>query len=122
MIPDIENMSAEQLREIICIQTFQAKESKDQIAWYKGTIKDLERKTRILENEKESILKEKESILKQLQDLLEKFSSMKFELSQLKRLVFGSKQYHPQKRLLIRGTKVTGRITMAGFHYLIICR
>ncbi len=95
----LENMSAEQLRELVLekqnkltsleqtnrIQAIQVKESEDQITWYKKEIEDLERKTRILE-------KEKESILKKLQDLLEKFSSVKFELSQLKRLVFGSKR------------------------------
>ncbi len=33
---------------------------------------------------------EKESLLKKMQEILEKFSSVKFELSQLKRLVYAS--------------------------------
>ena len=82
MNPSLENMNPEQLREMIRIQ---ARESEDQIAWYKKAIEGFEKKVRTIEQEKESLLK-------RLQDILEKFSSMKFELSQLKRLVFGSKR------------------------------
>ena len=82
MNPSLENMNPEQLREMIRIQ---ARESEDQIAWYKKAIEGFEKKVRIIEEEKESLLKK-------LQDILEKFSSVKFELSQLKRLVFGSKR------------------------------
>jgi len=85
MIPGIENMSTEQLREMIRIQAIQAKESEDQIAWYKRAIEDLEKKVRTVEEEKESLLK-------RLQNTLEEISSVKFELSQLKRIVFGSKR------------------------------
>ena len=92
----IENMSAEQLRELVLekqneivsleqINRTQARESEDQIAWYKKAIEDFEKKVRIIEEEKESLLEK-------LQDILEKFSSIKFELSQLKRLVFGTKR------------------------------
>ena len=55
-------------------------------------IKKLEQKTRILEVEKEKLFGEKNEIEEKFQDLLEQFCSMKFELSQLKRLVFGSKR------------------------------
>jgi len=82
---DLENMSIEQMKEMIRIQAIQAKESADQIAWYKGTINDFEKKVHTIEQEKESILKK-------FQDILEKFSSMKFELTQLRRLVYGSKK------------------------------
>lgn len=49
---------------------------------------------KIQEKEKQvlAITKEKDGLLKKLQEMLEKFSSMKFELSQLKRLIFGSKR------------------------------
>jgi transposase len=92
MDSSLENMSIEQLKEMIRVQANQAKESADQIAWYKRAIDDFENKTRILEEEKEKIFEEKESILKKFQEMLEKFSSMKFELSQLRRLVYGSKR------------------------------
>jgi len=85
MNPSLENMSIEQLREMVRSQAVQAKESEDQIAWYKKAIEDFEKKV-------QTIQKEKESLLKKLQEILEKFSSVKFELSQLKRLVFGSKR------------------------------
>ena len=88
----IENMSAEQLRELVLekqnqlhTHRIQARESEDQIAWYKRAIEGFETKVRVIEEKNESLLK-------RLQDILEKFSSMKFELSQLKRLVFGSKR------------------------------
>jgi transposase len=99
MNPSLENMSAEQLRELVLdkqnqvaeleqvnrIQAIQVKESENQISWYKKAIEGFEKKVRDIEEEKESLLKK-------LQDILEKFSSVKFELSQLKRLVFGSKR------------------------------
>jgi len=85
MNPSLENMSIEQMKEVIRNQAVQAKESEDKIAWYKRAIDDFEKKVRTIEQEKESLLKK-------FQVLLEKFSSMKFELSQLKRLVFGSKR------------------------------
>ncbi len=55
-------------------------------------IDHLKRRIKEKENQVQVIAKEKESLLKKLQDMLEKFSSMKFELSQLKRLIFGSKR------------------------------
>ncbi len=88
----IENMSAEQLRDLVLekqnqlhTHQIQARESEDQIAWYKRAIEGFENKVRVIEEKNESLLK-------RLQDILEKFSSMKFELSQMKRLVFGSKR------------------------------
>jgi transposase len=99
MNPSLENMSTEQLRELVLdkqnqvaeleqvnrIQAIQVKESEDQIAWYKKAIEDFEEKVRIIEQEKQSLLTK-------IQEILEKFSSVKFELAQLKRLVFGSKR------------------------------
>jgi len=92
MNPSLENMTAEQLRELVL-------EKQNQLA-------NLEQNNRVLTNERdhlgqkiniltrayEKLEEEKESILKKFQEMLEKFSSMKFELSQLKRLVFGSKR------------------------------
>jgi TolA-binding protein len=92
MNPSLENMSTEQLKEMVRIQAIKAKESEDQISRYKRTIEDFKKEVQTIEQEKESILKEKESILQKFQALLEKFSSMKFEFSQLKRLVYGSKR------------------------------
>jgi len=88
----LENMSIEQMKEMIRTQAILVKESEDQISWYKRAIEDFKKEVQTIEQEKESILKEKESILQKFQALLEKFSSMKFELSQLKRLVYGSKR------------------------------
>jgi transposase len=51
-----------------------------------------QKKIQVKEQEIQVISDEKEALLKKLQDMLEKFSMMKFELSQLKRLVFGSKR------------------------------
>ena len=96
MYQGIENMSTEQLRELVLEKQnqlislehshqIQAKESEDQITWYKRAIEGFETKVRVIEEKNESLLK-------RLQDILEKFSSMKFELSQMKRLVFGSKR------------------------------
>jgi len=96
MISDIENMSAEQLREMILEKhnqianlketiRIQSRESENQIAWFKKAIKAVEQKNKVLSEEKETLEKK-------FQELLEEFCSMKFELSQLKRLVFGSKR------------------------------
>lgn len=51
-----------------------------------------QKKIQVKEQEIQVISDEKESLLKKFQDMLEKFSSMKFELSQLKRLIYGSKR------------------------------
>jgi len=40
----------------------------------------------------EQLLGEKQKLEKQIQDILQKFSSMKFELAQLKRMIYGSKR------------------------------
>jgi len=99
MDPSLENMSTEQLRELLLdkqnqvaeleqvnrIQAIQVKESENQIAWYKKAIDDFENKVRAIEQEKQSLLTK-------IQEILEKFSFVKFELSQLKRLVYGSKR------------------------------
>jgi len=49
-------------------------------------------KIQITEKKVQVISDEKEALLKKFQDMLEKFSSMKFELSQLRRLIYGSKR------------------------------
>ena len=96
MIPTLENMSAEQLREMILEKQnqitsleqtirIQSRESENQIAWLKKAIIAVEQKNKILSEEKETLEKK-------FQELLEQFCSMKFELSQMKRLVFGSKR------------------------------
>ena len=110
MNPSLENMSTEQLRELVLDKQNQVaeleqvnriltkekdqlghkvdvltKENEDQIAWYKKAIEDFEEKVRAIEQEKQSLLTK-------IKEILENFSSVKFELSQLKRLVFGSKR------------------------------
>jgi len=96
----IENMSIEQLRTLVQEQQKEnivlrsinqnlAKE-KDQLkqkneVHIAKVVNSYENKVRVIEEEKESLLKK-------MQVLLEKFSSVKFELSQMKRLIFGSKR------------------------------
>lgn len=52
----------------------------------------VQKKIQVKEQEIQTISDEKEALLKKYQAMLEKFSSMKFELSQLKRLIYGSKR------------------------------
>jgi transposase len=95
----LENMTKEQLQALVLEQQqkIQAKEkqvqsiSKEKTDFF-NEIDHLKRRIQEKENQVQVIAKEKESLLKKLQDMLEKFSSMKFELSQLKRLIFGSKR------------------------------
>ena len=49
-------------------------------------------KIQVKEQEIRVISEEKEALLKKFQDLLEKFSLMQFDLSQLRRLIYGSKR------------------------------
>ncbi len=51
-----------------------------------------QKKIQVKEQEIQIISDEKVALLKKVQEMLEKFSSMKFELSQLKRLIYGSKR------------------------------
>jgi transposase len=95
----LENMTKEQLQTLVLEQQnkIQAKDQQVQIitkekADFFNEIDHLKRRIREKENQVQVMAKEKESLLKKLQDMLEKFSMMKFELSQLKRLVFGSKR------------------------------
>ena len=96
----IKNMSIEQLRTLVQEQQKENNvlrstnqnlvKEKDQLkqkneVHIAKVITSYEQKTRVLEEKNESLLK-------RLQDILEKFSSIKFELSQMKRLVFGSKR------------------------------
>lgn len=92
-------MTKEQLQTLVLEQQdkIQAKEKQVQVISKEKTdsfneIDHLKRRIQEKENQVQVITKEKESLLKKLQDMLEKFSSMKFELSQLKRLIFGSKR------------------------------
>lgn len=55
-------------------------------------IKVLREKTENLNKKNERILLEKTELEKKLQDILLKFTSVKFELAQLKRLIYGSKR------------------------------
>ena len=95
----LENMTKEQLQALVLEQQdkIQAKEKQVQVISKEKTdffneIDHLKRRIQEKENQVQVIAKEKESLLKKLQAMLEKFSSMKFELSQLKRLIFGSKR------------------------------
>jgi len=92
-------MTKEQLQALVLEQQdkIQAKEKQVQVISKEKTdffneIDHLKRRIQEKENQVQVIAKEKESLLKKLQAMLEKFSSMKFELSQLKRLIFGSKR------------------------------
>ena len=91
-IEQLRTMVQEQQKEnTVLISTNQnLSKEKDQLkrkneAHIAKVINSCENKVRIIEEEKESLLKK-------LQDLLEKFSSMNFDFSQLKRLVYGSKR------------------------------
>lgn len=92
-------MTKEQLQTLVLEQQqkIQAKEQQVQIITkeksdFLNEIDHLKRRIQEKENQVQVITKEKESLLKKLQEMLERFSSMKFELSQLKRLIFGSKR------------------------------
>jgi len=92
-------MTKEQLQALVLEQQnkIQTKEKQVQVitkerAVFFNEINHLKRRIQEKENQVQIITKEKESLLKKLQAMLEKFSSMKFELSQLKRLIYGSKR------------------------------
>jgi transposase len=96
---DLENMSTEQLRELVLDQHDQVIDLEQNHRILTKRIEVTEEKNRDLliekdhlTKEKEHLIQEKESLLKKIQDILEKFSSVKFELSQMKRLIFGSKR------------------------------
>jgi len=92
MNPSLENMSAEQLRELLLVKQNQLAGLEQTNRILTNERDHLGQKVSILTKAYEKLSEEKESILKKFQALLEKFSSMKFELSQLKRLVYGSKR------------------------------
>jgi chromosome segregation ATPase len=52
----------------------------------------VQKEIQVKEQEIQAISDEKEELLKKFQDMLQNFSSMKFELAQLKRLIYGSKR------------------------------
>jgi transposase len=74
----LENMTNEQLHALVLEQ------QKENVA--------LRSANQAKDQKIQVISEEKEELLKKLQAMLEKFSSMKFELSQLKRLIYGSKR------------------------------
>ena len=81
----LENMTKEQLRALVLEQ-----QNKIQVAEKKIQVKNQE--IQVKNQEIQTISEEKNKLLERIKDMLEKFTSMKFELSQLKRLVYGSKR------------------------------
>jgi transposase len=109
----LENMTKEQLQTLVLEQQKQVRvaekqvkvltrekaDSFEKIDQLKKSIQAKEqevlavqKKIQVKDQEIQTISDEKEALLKKYQDMLEKFSSMKFELSQLKRLIYGSKR------------------------------
>ncbi len=74
----LEHMSLEQLREVV------RKKEKENI--------EKENKIKKLEEDYQHSEQEREKLEKKFQDIIQQFCSMKFELSQLKRLIYGSKR------------------------------
>ena len=85
-------MTKEQLQTLVLEQQKKVKVLTREKADSFEEIDHLKKRIQEKENQVQAITKEKESLLKKIQDMLEKFSSMKFELAQLKRLIFGSKR------------------------------
>jgi len=92
-------MTKEQLQALVLEQQNKIQEKEKQVqvitkekADFFNEVNHLKRRIQEKESQVQIITKEKESLLKKLQAMLEKFSSMKFELSQLKRLIYGSKR------------------------------
>jgi transposase len=92
MNPSHENMSAEQLKKLLLVKQNQLASLEQNNRILTKERDHLSQKVNILTKAYEKLEEEKESLLKKFQEILEKFSSVKFELSQLKRLVFGSKR------------------------------
>jgi len=109
----LENMDVKQLRELILeqqkniraitkekevfrLQVQTAERKNDQLEKLVQTAEqktlDAQKKIQVIEQKVRVISDEKEALLKKFQDLLEKFTSMQFDLSQLKRLIYGSKR------------------------------
>ena len=95
----LENMTKKQLQALVLEQQNKIQEKEKQVqvitkekADFFNEVNHLKRRIQEKESQVQIITKEKESLLKKLQAMLEKFSSMKFELSQLKRLIYGSKR------------------------------
>jgi len=85
-------MTKKQLQALVLEQENKIQVITSERTVFSNEIDFLKRRVQEKENQIQLITKEKESLLKKLQEMLEKFSSMKFELSQLKRLIFGSKR------------------------------
>ncbi|MDX2432777.1 MAG: IS66 family transposase [Bacteroides sp.] len=102
----LENMTKEQLQALVLEQQnkIQIAEKKihataqengqleKQIQATEQEVLAAQKKIQVKEQEIQIISDEKVALLKKVQEMLEKFSSMKFELSQLKRLIYGSKR------------------------------
>lgn len=88
----LENMTKKQLQALVLEQQNRIHIINNEKSGISSEIDQLKRRIQEKEDQVESITREKETLLKKIQDMLEKFSSMKFELSQLKRLIFGSKR------------------------------
>jgi transposase len=88
----LENMNVKQLQELVLEQQkkIQIAEKKIQASEQKND--HLEKVIQATEKKIQAVIEEKKSLLKKIQEMLEKFSSIKFELSQLKRLIYGSKR------------------------------
>jgi transposase len=81
----LENMTKKQLQALVLEQEKKFHATKQEVLAAQKKIQEKEKQV-------QAITTEKENLLKKLQEMLEKFSSMKFELAQLKRLIFGSKR------------------------------
>ena len=92
MLTAPENMTKEQLHLLVLEQQNRIHVISREKTGFSNEIDHLKRRIQEKEDQVQAITMEKETLLKKLQDMLERFSSMKFELSQLKRLIFGSKR------------------------------
>lgn len=83
-------------KEVFRLQVQAAERKNDQLEKLVQTAEqealDAQKKIQIIEQKIRVISDEKEALLKKFQDLLEKYTSMQFDLSQLKRLVYGAKR------------------------------
>ncbi len=85
-------MTKKQLQALILEQQKKIQSAEKQIRITEQEVQAAEKKIQEKEHQVQTITTEKENLLKKLQEMLEKFTSLKFELAQLKRLIFGSKR------------------------------
>ena len=91
-IEQLRTLVQEQQKENIVLRSTNQNLSKEKAQLIEEKADHIAKVITSYENKVQIIEEEKESLLKKLQDLLEKLSSMKFDFSQLKRLVYGSKR------------------------------